>query len=291
MHEAKRRQGVVYIPSMAMLRRSTIACGETKKHFFILSKKNQKVKKGSRSIRTTKKPSAQVEELVDFPSFSPAVQKENELLLREGRKIVEALGKMFAPFCEVLLHDLTTVDHSVMVIESPLSGRQVGDAITQMGLARVKDPSFPDVVQNYANIFPDGRPVKSTSIGLRSSEGKYIAAICLNFDISLFSAMQRVLNQFVAVDAVVAPVHETLRAQSSDDIREVIEAFAARRNMQPQNLSSIQRREVISDLTSAGLLLLRGAVPVVASVLGISRASVYQALKELNSVKLAKEAP
>jgi predicted transcriptional regulator YheO len=248
--------------------------------FSFCLKKDKQSTRRSCVIRHTKKLAVHTKEAINFPIFSPAVQKENQLLLREGQKIAQALGRMFAPFCEAVLHDLTRVDHSVVAIECPLSGRQVGDAITQMGLQRVKDPSFPDIVQNYANAFPDGRAVKSTSIGLRNSKGKFIAAICLNFDISLFSSMQQVLNQFVAVDSDTAPVHETLRAQSSKDIREAIEMLAAQRNVQPRALSAAQRREVICELDGAGLLLLRGAVPIAAKMLGISRASVYHALKE-----------
>ncbi|HEV7799816.1 MAG TPA: PAS domain-containing protein, partial [Burkholderiales bacterium] len=104
---------------------------------------------------------------------------ENELLLRESRKIVEALGKMFAPSCEVVLHDLTHPDHAIIAIETNLSGRQVGDPVTELGLARIEDPGFAEVVQNYPNHFPDGRPAKSTSIGIKNSKGQFIAAICL----------------------------------------------------------------------------------------------------------------
>jgi predicted transcriptional regulator YheO len=205
---------------------------------------------------------------------------ENELLLREGRKIVEALGKMFAPCCEVVLHDLTRPEHAIMAIESPLSGRKVGQPATEMGLARIADPSFPEVVQNYANTFPDGRPVKSTSIGLKNSEGKFVAAICLNLDISLFSSVQRVLEQLTTPQVAAAPVREHLRTLSLDGVRETIESYAARCNQQPRTLSLAQRRTVIAQLAESGLLQLRGAASIAADALGISRASIYNALKE-----------
>src|SRR5271163_3216860 len=107
---------------------------------------------------------------------------ENALLIREARKITEALGKMFAPCCEVVLHDLTKSGNSIIAIECPLSGRKVGQPTTEMGLARIQDPSFPEVVLNYANTFPDGRQAKSTSIGIKNSHGKFVAAICLKLD-------------------------------------------------------------------------------------------------------------
>lgn len=204
---------------------------------------------------------------------------ENELLLREGRKIVEALGRMFAPCCEVVLHDLTRPEHAIMAIACPLSGRAVGEPATEMGLARIADPSFPEVVQNYANSFPDGRPVKSTSIGLKNSEGKFVAAICLNLDVSLFSSVQRVLEQLTTPQHAAAPVREHLRARSLDDVRAGIEHFAARCNVQPRALATAQRREIIGQLAASGLMQLRGAPTAAAEVLGISRASVYNALR------------
>lgn len=72
--------------------------------------------------------------------------EENRLLLREGRKIVEALGKTLAPLVEVVLHDLTDPDHAVVAIANNLSGRQVGDAVTELGLARLADPDRKSVV-------------------------------------------------------------------------------------------------------------------------------------------------
>ena len=78
---------------------------------------------------------------------------EDELLLREAEKIVVALGRMFPGLCEVVLHDLRNPDQSIHTIESNLSGREVGQPATELGLARMRDPDFPDVVQNYAKSF------------------------------------------------------------------------------------------------------------------------------------------
>jgi predicted transcriptional regulator YheO len=209
----------------------------------------------------------------------PEIKAENALLLREGEKIVEALGKMFAPCCEVILHDLTQPDHSIVAIECPLSGRAVGESVTEMGLARIQNPEFPDIVQNYANTFPDGRPAKSTSIGLRNSEGTCIAAICLNLDISLFGAAQRALAQLTTPDKITPPVQETLRARSLERLRETIETFAAQHNVQPRLLSTVQRRELLRMLNDSGLLHLRNAIAVTAEVLGTTRATIYNVLK------------
>jgi len=112
---------------------------------------------------------------------------EDELLLAEAEKIAHAVGRMLPGLCEVVLHDLRDPEHAVRAIEGSLSGRSVGDPATELGLARIADPGCPDVLQNYPGHFPDGRPAKSTSIGIKNREGRYIAALCLNLDVSLLA--------------------------------------------------------------------------------------------------------
>ena len=54
-----------------------------------------------------------------------------------------ALGATFAPFCEVVVHDLTRPKHSIVTLHNPLSGRQVGDPATDHGQRRISDPTYP----------------------------------------------------------------------------------------------------------------------------------------------------
>jgi predicted transcriptional regulator YheO len=201
---------------------------------------------------------------------------ESDILLREGTKIVEALGKTLAPLVEVVLHDLTRPEHGIVAISNNLSGRQVGDPTTEIGLARMSDPGYPDVLQNYANRFPDGRPAKSTSIGLRNGEGRYVAAICLNVDTGMLGAMATCLQQLAETSAAV--VHETLAPPRIDALRGALEQFAAARNTTPRGLSALQRRQAVLELADKGLMELKNSHGMVADMLGIARSTVYSYL-------------
>ena len=64
------------------------------------------------------------------------------------------------------------------------------DPATELGRARIADAGYPQVVANYANHFADGRPAKSTSIGIKDGEGNYVAALCLNMDLTPVHAAQ-----------------------------------------------------------------------------------------------------
>ncbi|QNB10388.1 Predicted transcriptional regulator YheO, contains PAS and DNA-binding HTH domains [Paraburkholderia tropica] len=200
--------------------------------------------------------------------------RENALLLREGLKIVEALGQTLAPLVEVVLHDLTSPEQSVVAISNNLSGRQVGDAATEMGLARLNDPGFPEVVANYPNRFPDGRPVKSTSIGLKNSAGEYVAAVCLNMDVSLLGAVTAGLGQLMQTGAA-APLPESLAPRTGDGVRAALERYAAARNTTPIGMTLAQRRDAVRELAESGHLNLRHALAEVARTLGVARSTVY----------------
>ncbi|MCI3221562.1 transcriptional regulator [Streptomyces sp. NP-1717] len=204
---------------------------------------------------------------------------EDELLLREAETIVTAVGRMFPGLCEVVLHDLRDPEHAIRAIENNESGRAVGDPATELGIARIQDPAYPNVVQNYPNTFPDGRPAKSTSIGIRNSAGEYVAAICLNLDVSLFATVARSLRELVRTEEREQSVTETLRARTSVELRSLAEEFAAERGRAPHALDSAEKRRMVRFLRDEGFLDVKNAVRTLTGILGVSRATVYNYLK------------
>ncbi|GHE08364.1 helix-turn-helix transcriptional regulator [Streptomyces alanosinicus] len=204
----------------------------------------------------------------------------DEHLIHEAEKIAVALGRMFPGLCEVVLHDLRDPDHAIRVIENNLSGRQVGDSATELGLARIGDPDYPSVIQNYPNQFPDGRPAKSTSIGIKNAAGEYIAALCLNLDVSVLSPVTLALSNLVATDTEhrEQPL-ETLKDRNARELREAVETHAAERAATPRSLSREDKRALVRQLQRDGYFASRDAAQTIADLLGVSRATVYNYAK------------
>jgi predicted transcriptional regulator YheO len=200
---------------------------------------------------------------------------EDELLLREAEIIVVAIGRMFPGLCEVVLHDLRDPEHAIRVIENNLSGRTVGDPATELGVARIQDPDYPNVLQNYPNTFPDGRPAKSTSIGIKNSTGTYIAAVCLNLDVSLFATVARSLHNLVRTDDQEQSLSESLRARTAEELRALVEDYAAARGQTPRSMDSAAKEDLVRFLRDDGFLDVRHSVPALTDILGVSRATVY----------------
>ncbi|MFB4393327.1 MULTISPECIES: transcriptional regulator [unclassified Pseudomonas] len=201
------------------------------------------------------------------------VTPEQQALISQLEQIAEGLSQTFSPFCEVVLHDLRDPQHAILAIHNNLSGREVGQPATELGLARIADPDYPQVIANYPNHFKDGRPVKSTSIGIKDASGRYVAALCMNVDLTLFRGLQGMLEQFGSFGS--ERPNESLESSGADSIRDRIDQFAARLATTPRTLKAADRRLLLQELKAAGMLDIRKAMDTVAAHLGVSRATVY----------------
>ncbi|AOK62952.1 transcriptional regulator [Burkholderia ubonensis] len=202
---------------------------------------------------------------------------EQQVILEQVKQIAAGLGETLAPFTEVVVHDLRSPKHAILAIHNNLSGREVGDPATELGLARIADDSFPQVLANYANRFSDGRQAKSTSIGIKDSEGHYFAALCLNVDVTLFRSIATLLEQFSVPSSEV--VKESLDPSNAGSLRERIDRFAVSLATTPQALRTDQRRALMQALKEEGYLDLRRSMETIAQHLGVSRATVYNDAK------------
>jgi predicted transcriptional regulator YheO len=201
-------------------------------------------------------------------------RSEQHYLLQQLQVIARGLGETFAPFCEIVVHDLTKPEHAIVSIHNNLSGRDTGDPMTELGKQRISSPDFPELVANYPNRFPDGRQAKSTSIGIRDKEGQYVAALCLNVDLTVLQNLQNVLTRF-ANTAVEPRIEESLAPVGSQSLRDYIDGFSARRSTTPRALKTDERRTLLRELKDGGLLDVRRAIDTVAQHLGVSRTTIY----------------
>jgi len=206
-------------------------------------------------------------------------ESERAWLLSEARKIASALAETLSPLCEVVVHDLSDPAHTIVYIANNLSGRKVGDSATELGLARMADPTFPDVIANYANSLSDGRPAKSTSIGLKDTSGKFIAAICLNLDLSYLRGISSYIDALARTEPNPTGLQEHLYGKRSAALETKILDFAASRNRDPRALTSEDKRALVRKLADDGDLEIRGAADRIGALVGLSRSNVYYYLR------------
>jgi len=190
-----------------------------------------------------------------------------------------AVHKLFSPFCEVVIHDFTDFEHSIIHLEGNISNRAVGGAATDLLLTRAKSNDTDEDFYNYLTSLPNGRLMKSSTIFLRDETGRAYGAFCVNFDISAFAGFRGILGDFVATED-----RNDVSEMLSDDIQTTIQAIIAETVYQMGDEGPIMTRDnkvdLIARLYDKGIFQVKKAVPILADQLGLSRATVYNYLRE-----------
>lgn len=195
--------------------------------------------------------------------------------------VAQALGEMFSPILETVVHDLRKPESSIIAIyNGSLTGREVGDSATNLG-RRLMRGDFPDVVVGYENESPNGQKMKSSSLAIRDQEGKLIGVMGLNLDISYFDQFGKFIEQFISrngSDYVSEPERFKQSPGNStpeDDIEDEINTFITNKNWNTRTLSYDDKREIVEHLYERGFFKIRGSVTIIANKLGLTRPSVY----------------
>ena len=192
--------------------------------------------------------------------------------------MVEGVVKLLHPYAEAAIHDLR--QGKIVAIYNNISKRKVGDpsVVTELGVD-VKD--FPDVFDPYYKTNWDGRRLKCISTTVRDSNGAPIGLICINFDTTAFENMNVHLNTFLTLQnkASLNPV-EQFAVDWKEQVNEYINAFSLRHNVALPALGKQEKSELVQQLYHHGLFNYRDAAAYVAKVLGVSRTTVYNYLKE-----------
>jgi len=187
--------------------------------------------------------------------------------------LCQALVQLLAPFCEVLVHDIET--ETVVDVYGNHSTREIGEPSFLEDL-KIEDWSG-DVQGPYRKTEPDGRAIKSASILIRDENGNRTQVICINVDVSKFEAARVLLSGLVAV-----PENEPNLL--ANDWLEKLHLFVANwtidRGIHLKDLQSKDRKQLVQELERNGVFKQRNAAQAIAKALGVSRATIYQDLRE-----------
>lgn len=197
--------------------------------------------------------------------------------------VVEGLAATFGRSCEVVLHDYRDQERSVVAVAGGVTGRQVGDAMSEIGLRVLAAGDDARNEVGYVTRAQDGKVLKCTTLPLRDVDGSLIGALCVNVDVSAINRATGVLSDLLGLSALEEPPAAT--TNFSGDLDQVVESLverAERAHAVPvTSLGRDERLGLVRSLHEAGVFALRGAPGRVAQRLGISRAGLYNDLAEL----------
>lgn len=188
----------------------------------------------------------------------------------------EGFARLLHPFAEVVVHDLEL--DQIIAIYNPISRREVGDPSY---LDRLKDDGSETIIGPYEKVNWDGRRLKSISIVLRGEAGKAEGFLCINLDVSQFESIKDLLQQFLGNGASLSEDTERLfKEDLYEKVNIYVQDACRKRQVSLEALSRQEKRELVAELNAQGAFKGRNAASYIGRVLGLSRATIYNYLKE-----------
>ncbi|MBO8415138.1 MAG: PAS domain-containing protein [Proteobacteria bacterium] len=200
------------------------------------------------------------------------------------KHIVESIGLIFGSSCEVVLHSLADLSHSVIAIHNGAkTGRQVGSPVTDKALSVLQDCERSNRPNSglYHTTNADGHAMRSVTTVIRGVMGHPIGLLCINFDISTpFNELAATLLTPAVKKAGAASDEGEHFALNIDDlfankVRKVQDAVIKDKSVPAR----CRTHEIIVRLNNEGLFKLRKAVPRISEILNISRDAIYMHLR------------
>jgi len=208
---------------------------------------------------------------------------KNREILEHYIKSGEIIAEMFAPYLEVIIHDLQTPEHSIIAIfNNHITGRKIGDGTSDIGYKKLKD-KLPDKIVNYNNQSPSGADLKSSSLTIRNRDDKIIGSMGLNFDLSSFVNVKEFFEIFTKTFTLdnLPKQEEFFRWTVKDEIQQALNKYIASHDLQGKVLNRKDKLNVVTYMKKDGHIKKKGAISILSEMLAITRPTLYKYIKEV----------
>lgn len=190
---------------------------------------------------------------------------------------IKAIVELFHPFMEAAVHDLK--QGKLVAIYHNISQRKVGD-LSPLNELKVNTSEFPDYFPSYYKKNWDGRALKCTSITIRDDQKNPVGLICFNVDASFIQEAHQVLGMFLKIKEGSENPIEIFGGQCEEQVEAMVKSYLDDNGLSLKHLNRNQKKELVQYLYHKGIFNFKNAAPVIAQRLNISRASVYNHIRQ-----------
>lgn len=182
------------------------------------------------------------------------------VLLKSLIPIAETIGKTFGNRCEVVLHDLTIPEKSVVyTVNGDVTGRREGQTFDRLVRSVLLNKNFTrDYAVNYTFETEDGRRIKSSSSLVRDEAGEVVGVFCVNYDITFMKTLHDELELFLPMQedsSVICP-----EMAADQDVTTVVDTLIDNivSSRKKQGLTKQDNLEMIRFMDDKGIFLVKG---------------------------------
>ena len=202
------------------------------------------------------------------------------------KQLADAVVNSFGSNCEVAIHDVSTLKHSVVYLAGNVTSRELGAPITDMVIkALIKEGRSVKDRHGYKTIMDDGRELKSSTIFVRDEKGEVVAAFCINFDTTDYINAIHALELLAKLkdNGQAAPLTENFAFSINDTVDVMFEQAVSEIGKQPATMTKDEKIRLVKELERKGAFQIKGVVNQIAVRLGVSNFTVYNYLKKVRA--------
>jgi len=212
--------------------------------------------------------------------------------------LVKTIAQMFGKNCEVVLHDFSEPQKSIVAIENgQVTGRKIGDSITDLALSIWRKGGYgkkkEDKIVNYRTKTKDGKILKSSTTLIRDDQKKIIGCLCINYDLTEYLMFNKIVGEFcTTIDLDKEKLKNETKNETetfSNNVDEVLENIIQEAIEKIGKLVSIMQKDdkllIVKIVEEKGGFLIKGAIDQLASEISVSRYTIYNYLDELKTKK------
>lgn len=200
-------------------------------------------------------------------------------------QFAKGLAAQFGNCCEIVIHDVTKgLDNTIVHIENGhVTHRETGGSGSKVVFEALNsDSALLHDRLSYLTRTDDGKVLKSSTLYIRRPDGSLAYIFSINYDISVLSAASDVLHTLLLTEGEQKQEsreeEETTRITHSvsELLDTLIDEALARIGKPVAMMTKDDKVEVVRYLNDAGAFLITKSGDKVASLLGISKFTLYK---------------
>lgn len=191
------------------------------------------------------------------------------------------IARQFGKDCEVCIHDLSVKDleHTIIfIINGHVSGRKIGDGASKVVLETLEAIEKGDIIVDhlgYRTTTQDGRILKSSTVFLKDSTGKYRWVLGINYDVTALMNVDAALQSITAVESHDSNGDGQIPLNVNDLLDNLINQSVKRIGKPPALMNKEEKIQAIQFLRDAGAFLITKSGDKVSNFYGISKFTLY----------------
>ncbi len=212
------------------------------------------------------------------------MKDEDTRKLQSFIPVADTIVATFGSNCEVVIHDLRNVQSSLIYIKGTVTGRELGAPTTEVILKEIRSDG--DQVKDmlgFTSRTRDGKFIKSSVSFIRTDSGKVIGFLGINFDVTAFSMVNQIINEFSLtydVDQIDRTMNESYAKNIEEVFENMIENTLLDIHVPIHKMSREDKIHFVQQLDNNGAFLIQGSVERITQVLGVSKQTIYNYLEE-----------